>query len=880
MSNSYFNANSVPVTLSRGASSTIRSEFSLVATGFDMLPTPAQVWGGSMNYVAAGGSQNAWTATVATSYLATYADGLTIRVKFAAANSTTTPTLNLNGLGAKTIVRDSGVALAVSDITAGMIATLTYNSTYGKWQLVQSPVGTATDINAANLAASSGTTLVGYINAGTGAVLRTVQSRLREKVYAKDYGAVGDGVTNDLSAVQAAVDANPGRIIDLGDGTFKFVGRLRVTTEGTELQGAGLSKTKIIQYAADVDTILFEPTTAGSSSVMLGQVGISGIHVTHDSSVGATNPTTGAAIRFRQCSRFRLFNCWVEDAAEGLTIEGGQLGSIKTLRGRTNASVGSYLGLETAIVHFRQASIGSGQYQPCYTMEIDDFHLTAGLMRGSCIRIANADGMNYGNGYCSGGYDSLVRIKADREAGFTDIFGTVHYSYVAAVSFADVYLDCVGTDWTNNGVVIPDDGFANTTVFDVTIGSGCTIGNGDESGLVLRKTRTNHIIFNGAKIINMGLWAADIEGGASRTEVVWNGGYVSNVGDVSTGAIRLAGSMLGFTMSGVSFRGVETTVVKFEGTIDRATITGCPHHDDTADITITGTVGTLALAGNVSSWTGSAANSWTGVKPARTIDGQSFDFRSNITVIAPATVAATAKTTPVDADLLPMVDSAASNVLKKLTWANAKATLQTTFDARYLNADNINGGTLADARLPTTQSGKIFTSSVVFEGAVPSTYWRETDGVADQRMYGATVENGNWRLQEVNDAFSLVANRITIERGVGGSLHGVWSIDGSLRRDYAAVAAAAIDLATADYFSKTISGPTTFTISNAPTAGTYAEFKLELTNPGTNVTWWSGVKWAGGVAPTLTATGKDLLTFFTRDGGTTWYGRVDGLAFA
>jgi hypothetical protein len=46
--------------------------------------------------------------------------------------------------------------------------------------------------------------------------------------------------------------------------------------------------------------------------------------------------------------------------------------------------------------------------------------------------------------------------------------------------------------------------------------------------------------------------------------------------------------------------------------------------------------------------------------------------------------AATGKTTPVDADELALVDSAASNVLKKLTWANLKATLKTYFDTLYL----------------------------------------------------------------------------------------------------------------------------------------------------------------------------------------------------
>lgn len=43
--------------------------------------------------------------------------------------------------------------------------------------------------------------------------------------------------------------------------------------------------------------------------------------------------------------------------------------------------------------------------------------------------------------------------------------------------------------------------------------------------------------------------------------------------------------------------------------------------------------------------------------------------------IAATTYAAASKTTPVNADVIPIVDSSASNVLKKLTWANLKATL-------------------------------------------------------------------------------------------------------------------------------------------------------------------------------------------------------------
>lgn len=94
-----------------------------------------------------------------------------------------------------------------------------------------------------------------------------------------------------------------------------------------------------------------------------------------------------------------------------------------------------------------------------------------------------------------------------------------------------------------------------------------------------------------------------------------------------------------------------------------------------------------------------------------------------------------------------------------------------------------------------------------------------------------------------------------------------------LREVGVAMAANNIDVATGNLFTKTISGATSLTVSNVPASGTLASFILDLTNGGSaTITWWSGVKWAGGTAPTLTAAGRDVLGFYTHDGGTTWTG--------
>ena len=86
-----------------------------------------------------------------------------------------------------------------------------------------------------------------------------------------------------------------------------------------------------------------------------------------------------------------------------------------------------------------------------------------------------------------------------------------------------------------------------------------------------------------------------------------------------------------------------------------------------------------------------------------------------------------------------------------------------------------------------------------------------------------------------------------------------------------------IDLSTGNYFYKTISADTTFTVSNVPANLTAQAFILELTNGGAFViTWFAGLTFVNGLAPTLTSSGRDVLSFFTRDGGTTWSGFVVG----
>jgi hypothetical protein len=97
--------------------------------------------------------------------------------------------------------------------------------------------------------------------------------------------------------------------------------------------------------------------------------------------------------------------------------------------------------------------------------------------------------------------------------------------------------------------------------------------------------------------------------------------------------------------------------------------------------------------------------------------------------------------------------------------------------------------------------------------------------------------------------------------------------------------ATTVDCEAANSFAHTLTENTTFTFSNPPASGTAYTLSLEIIQDasasGYTVTWPGSVIWPNATAPTLTATAnaKDVFVFYTRDGGTAWYGFTSGQAF-
>jgi hypothetical protein len=85
---------------------------------------------------------------------------------------------------------------------------------------------------------------ISFLQTGSGAVVRTAQSKMRDVVSVKDFGAVGDGVADDTVAFNAALAT--GKQVYAPDGTY--LANASVSTSTFNLLGAGMGRTIIKPY--------------------------------------------------------------------------------------------------------------------------------------------------------------------------------------------------------------------------------------------------------------------------------------------------------------------------------------------------------------------------------------------------------------------------------------------------------------------------------------------------------------------------------------------------------------------------------------------------------------------------------------------------------
>lgn len=437
---------------------------------------------------------------------------------------------------------------------------------------------TLTDIETA-LDSMAGGTGVSFTQAGTGAVARTVQAKLREIVTPQDFTAstIDDYTTDASSAIQAAIDyaATTGKQVYIPAGTYKVGTALEVKGNGTSLIGDG-----------PLATILKSPNASNPIITFangISQVSVRGLElnraVTATAGGNGLETPTGAYI-----------DCLLEDIWSRNNYIGFRLGATafargSRLRSEQNVSHGFYLTNSLAANggQWYLHGLYSGNNGGDGFRAESDAAATTGFPIGELINYQSYG--NDGYGFAAIGTPGCP-IQSVR----------LSQVFLGQDGKSEIYLDCYGVNHVIDGVFIELPGTGLTGPTNSTAASG--IGHGIEI-----TANSNDVQIASGKI--NGCSQSGIKSAATYLKV-------SNVKSINNGQEGTSGAeyQSGFYVSagiadfvGCEARNTGGTTQKYGIYLTNDaehTATGCRLRGNaTAPIGAGTTLNTLKLSGNV-----------------------------------------------------------------------------------------------------------------------------------------------------------------------------------------------------------------------------------------------------------------------------------------
>lgn len=229
---------------------------------------------------------------------------------------------------------------------------------------------------------SKGASMVAWMRDAGGAVSRTVSEKISEVVSVKDFGAIGDGVTNDTAAIEKAIAAS--NTVFFPEGDYLYDG-ISINKNNFTMYSDGYARARLVMTpsaniaisVADSSTvsglsisgILLQGNSANTGGIKLG---VNGLHAATKlrfrdlfiDGFSNTSDQKGYAIQFCQNQNTDLVNIWTQNNRVGLHRANGGYCTSTRISGKD-----TYL--------------GRSDYGVLIEGQCDDFYIEDGVVEGN-----------------------------------------------------------------------------------------------------------------------------------------------------------------------------------------------------------------------------------------------------------------------------------------------------------------------------------------------------------------------------------------------------------------------------------------------------------------------------------------------------------------
>ena len=407
-----------------------------------------------------------------------------------------------------------------------------------------------TFIGGQDVSSSFSGTNVSFIQSGTGAVTRSVQTKLRETVSVLDFGADSTGISDSTAAIQAAL--NTGKNVDLVGGQYKANNLTMSTNVQALVSSEGFAR---ITKNANGPIL-----TISANDCLVQNVGFRGDAAT-PVYTGDNIVVTGNSCRFLNCGSRYAYARALKISGNGPVIMGS--GDIWQTADTTATGYDIELANASSVVQYAQLiNIVSTQATGGILMTNTGSHVLAGGQIGK-LTINTAGGPPAG---VNGGMTTNMRILGDvtinqSTARFVgNQFGAVAISIGAGTS--GVELD--QSNSFQSGSTVVNSGNANNLVIrEISGGSFNSVkfgadasnavmdvysGNGDTGQFGFR---------NGVWVNNNKTYSAKDSGGTLQNIAYISTGNANFISNTNGDTVLNAGTLLVFVAGGAGRWGIE-----------------------------------------------------------------------------------------------------------------------------------------------------------------------------------------------------------------------------------------------------------------------------------------------------------------------------------